>query len=84
MTADDYLVLDANRNTAPAAGVAWIKGDMTNDGSVTADDYLVLDANRGLGVGSPLGIAALPEPASLGLLLGAGLTLRRHRRRAQM
>ena len=47
VTADDYLVLDANRDTQPDPRIAWMHGDMTGDGSVTADDYLVLDARRG-------------------------------------
>jgi len=82
VTADDYLVLDANRNTTPPVGLAWIRGDMTNDGHVTADDYLVLDANRGLGVGSPLAAAAVPEPATAALALGAAGLLAGRRRRS--
>jgi len=79
----DYGVLDANLNTTPPEGIAWISGDADLDGSVSAGDYGVLDANLGSGSGSPLapgGASALPEPG--GMLFAAalaGLILRRVR-----
>jgi hypothetical protein len=54
VTGDDYTVIDANLNTTPLAGLAWLSGDMNLDGAVTGDDYTVIDANLGLGSGSPL------------------------------
>ena len=87
VTADDYLVLDAHRNTVPDPKISWISGDMTLDGTVTADDYLVLDANRGLGANDPFapaGFALLPEPCEIGYLGGLALAIfSRHRRLRQ-
>jgi hypothetical protein len=42
VTGDDYTVIDANLNTTPLAGLAWLSGDMNLDGSVTGDDYTVI------------------------------------------
>ena len=83
VTMDDFLVLDANRNTSPAPGVAWTKGDMNGDGTVNSDDNLIWDANRGLGVGHPLtsGLTPTPEPAAATLLTSGAIMLMRRRRR---
>ncbi len=72
VTGDDYAIVDANLNTTPDPGVAWLSGDANLDGSVTGDDYGVIDANLGLGSGSPLGSSALvPEPG-MGLIAACG------------
>jgi len=83
VTGDDYGTIDANLNTTPLAGVAWIQGDANLDGIVTGDDYGTIDATLGNGVGNPLGMqgaAAVPEPAMLLPMLG-GLFMTRSRRR---
>jgi len=41
-------VIDANLNTTPLAGLAWLAGDANMDGVITGDDYTVIDANLGL------------------------------------
>ena len=93
VTGDDYTVVDANLNTDPATGIEWLSGDMNLDGIVTGDDYTVIDANLGLGSGNPLSasslgggmpagsLSAVPEPASIGVIVaaGAGMLLRRRR-----
>ena len=61
VSGDDYTVIDANLNTTPAAGLAWLSGDANLDGAVTGDDYTVIDANLGLGVGNPLAPEALGD-----------------------
>jgi hypothetical protein len=55
VTGDDYTIIDANLNTNPPVGIAWLSGDPNLDGVVTADDSTVIDANLGLGAGNPLG-----------------------------
>src|SRR4029079_15144037 len=72
VTGDDYGTIDANLNTTPLPGVAWIQGDANLDGTVTGDDYGTIDATLGNGVGNPLtsaGSAVVPEPAA-GAILG--------------
>jgi hypothetical protein len=73
VTGDDYTVIDANLNTTPAPGAAWLSGDMNLDGIVTGDDYTVIDANLGLGNGNPLSAASIARGASLSSVTGAGL-----------
>ncbi len=82
VSGDDYSVIDANLNTTPAPGIAWLSGDANLDGSVTGDDYGVIDANLGLGSGNPLGASALvvPEPATLALMAVSGARILRRRR----
>jgi hypothetical protein len=93
VTGDDYTIIDSNLNTTPAAGIAWLRGDMNIDGSVTGDDYTVIDSNLGLGTSNPLSASSLgggltpsslsvvPEPSGLMLLAaGAGMIAARRRR----
>src|SRR5207248_11103087 len=81
VTGDDYGTIDANLNTTPAPGLAWIQGDANLDGIVTGDDYGTIDATLGNGVGNPLvsaGAATVPEPG-IGLLWGAATIAARRR-----
>jgi hypothetical protein len=85
VTGDDYGTIDANLNTTPAPGVAWLYGDANLDGQVTGDDYGTLDATLGNGTANPLsaaGAAAVPEPGSLTMItLAALVTFGRRRRK---
>jgi hypothetical protein len=58
VTGDDYGVIDANLDTTPPVGLAWLSGDTNLDGSVTGDDYGVIDANLGLARATPSAPAA--------------------------
>jgi hypothetical protein len=88
VTGDDYTVIDANLNSTPQVGLAWIKGDMNLDGNITGDDYTVVDANLGSGNSNPLtpssltpsSLSVVPEPGSIGVIAAAGLLLGRRRR----
>jgi hypothetical protein len=83
VTGDDYTVIDANLNTTPPDGLAWLSGDMNLDGDVTGDDYTVIDANLGLGVGNPLApsmLNAVPEPTGFAFIVSAYALLKRRRR----
>ncbi len=85
VSAQDYTAIDANIGTSVPLGIAWFYGDTNFDGNIDATDYTGIDASLGLGAGNPLsaqGLAAVPEPASLGLLgLGALAMIRRRRGR---
>jgi hypothetical protein len=85
---DDFNTLAANFGTTSGAG--WLQGDFTFDGNVNLDDFNALAANFGIsastngptpGDWTALG-AAVPEPASLGLLALATLPALRRRRNA--
>ena len=84
----DFNLLAANFGAQ--SGATWMQGDFNGDGSVNLQDFNVLAANFGQSgaAGGPtpqdwatLG-AAVPEPGSIGLILGMGavaLTSRRRR-----
>ncbi len=83
VTGDDYSAIDASLGaTNLNPGVAILYGDTNFDNAITGDDYSAVDANLGMGVGNPLAVNAVPEPATLGLL-GSGLLLLRRRRRGR-
>jgi hypothetical protein len=87
VTAGDYILIDSGFSTPGASG--WVNGDFDYDGAVTAADYILIDSGFGafsggggqLGPSPTGGIAAVPEPTSMGLLaLGAvGLAVRSSR-----
>jgi autotransporter-associated beta strand protein len=85
VTPQDYTATDSNLGTSVDPAISWFYGDTNFDGSIDPTDYAGIDGALGLGQGNPLainGLAAVPEPASLGVLTvaGAGLVLRRRRR----
>jgi hypothetical protein len=79
---DDYGRIDAN--VAQSGSVfGWFNGDFNYDGAINIDDYGMIDGNigrQGALVGmAGSGVAAVPEPAGLGLLLTTALLARRRR-----
>lgn len=89
----DFNILKANYTRT---GATWSMGDVNGDGMVSEADFNILKANyskvlsdlgpflassASLSGGVTGGPAAIPEPASLGLLLAAWPVLRRARRR---
>ncbi len=82
----DYTAIDSNLGmTGVDPGLAWFFGDTDFDGSITTSDYTGIDAFLGLGASNPLaaqGLAAVPEPSTLGLMVAGctGLLARRSRR----
>jgi autotransporter-associated beta strand protein len=97
VTPDDYGAIDSNLGAhvgtaEETGGMNWLAGDWNFDGDITPDDYGGVDANLGngqtqgpqlaaSGLMAANGIAAVPEPTSLGLLgvAGAGMLMRRRR-----
>jgi hypothetical protein len=88
---DDYGLIDSHVGQSGTA-FGWHNGDFNYDGKINIDDYGIIDANIGA-QGAPLptalladgavaipGVAAVPEPACLGLLVGAMLMRRRRPR----
>ena len=74
VSADDYASVQANFGNTGAAG-GGLLGDANHDGLVSADDYASVQANFGNTSG---GMSAVPEPATLGLLvIGLIAVLRR-------
>jgi autotransporter-associated beta strand protein len=87
---DDYGRIDGNVGQSGSV-FGWSKGDFNYDGKINIDDYGIIDGNINR-QGTPFavsggvaldGLAAVPEPASIGLVaLGAmGLLGRRRRQR---
>jgi autotransporter-associated beta strand protein len=93
---DDYVKIDSG---IAGGYTGWVNGDFNYDGKVSIDDYItVIDANIGnqTGVfptaagggadGGVSGVTAVPEPASVGVILGVGTLAagsRRKRRRGE-
>ena len=87
---DDYGRLDF---AAPIGLSGWFNGDFNYDGKLNVDDYGIIDFNVGIqgppitSASEPLGgvaepsapITAVPEPATISVLLGAAVLLRRRR-----
>jgi autotransporter-associated beta strand protein len=92
VTFDDLLILAQNYG---AAGKVWAQGDSNYDGLVNFDDLLALAQNYGGSVALAndlaanmgesfandwaLALSVVPEPASLGLIAGGLMVLRRRR-----
>jgi GH25 family lysozyme M1 (1,4-beta-N-acetylmuramidase) len=79
----DLLALAQNYDRV---GFVWSLGDFDYDGNVNFSDLLALAQNYDRVAGTfetdwAMAQAMVPEPATVGLLAGAGLMLTRHRRR---
>src|SRR6185437_17131797 len=68
---DDYFHIDSGYS---AHETGYMNGDFNYDGRIDADDYFIIDRNyseqgAAFTASSPLinGVAAVPEPASIGL-----------------
>ena len=72
----DFLIWQAGFGTIGGATLAT--GDATGDGNVDGADFLVWQANFGTGTAA---VIAVPEPASVALLIGAGISLAARRRK---
>ncbi|MEO6435421.1 MAG: hypothetical protein ABIP55_06620 [Tepidisphaeraceae bacterium] len=82
---DDYGQIDFNVGSSGSV-FGWYNGDFNYDGKINIDDYGIIDFNVTAQTGTfPTaggieGVAAIPEPAGVGVLLLAGLALGRRRR----
>jgi hypothetical protein len=84
VTPQDYTATDSNLGTSVDPAISWFYGDTNFDGNIDPTDYAGIDGALGLGQGNPLaasGLAPVPEPTTLTILLGSGLLLSRFRRR---
>ncbi|MEO6434800.1 MAG: PEP-CTERM sorting domain-containing protein, partial [Tepidisphaeraceae bacterium] len=87
---DDYGQIDFNVGSSGSV-FGWYNGDFNYDGKINIDDYGIIDFNvtaqSGIfptGAGGGLeGVAAVPEPGTLGLFGVAAASLLARRRRRQ-
>ena len=79
---DDYLQWEGGLG---GSGTGWLYGDFDYNGEVNYDDYLLWEGALGSQTGILSGAAAVPEPATMGVLVAGaiGLVLRRRRRTAR-
>ena len=71
-------------NFGAVSGMVWTNGDFNYDGIVNTQDFTSMAANFGLVMSASPGPLAtsgtlVPEPASLLMVIGAGLAIRRRR-----
>jgi hypothetical protein len=71
----DGVVNSADFALLGTAGGGWQHGDLNYDGVVNADDYSLFD--YGAAIAGSRNINTVPEPGVLGLVLAAGLVVRR-------
>jgi autotransporter-associated beta strand protein len=83
---DDFFLIDAGFN---AATDGYVNGDFDYSGTIDTDDYFIIDRNYSR-QGTPFpaappvgGVAAVPEPASLGLAAFGMMLMGRRRRRSR-
>lgn len=57
----------------------WVNGDFDADGVIKFSDLLILAQHYGQSLGASPAVGAVPEPATLGLLVAAAPLLRRRR-----
>ena len=64
-------------------GMTWTQGEFTGDGRVDINDLTIVLTNYGQTAGSSTGLAAVPEPGALAVLLSAAVVVAWafHRRR---
>ena len=79
--AADYITL--KRNFGTESGATWEQGDFDGDGDVDLDDMAMLQSSYGLGIDTTAAAQsnAVPEPATLFVILTAGLPALLKRRR---
>jgi hypothetical protein len=85
--ASDYAVIDwyATFGVTGAETVGWMTGDFNLDGVLDASDYALIDwaatfQSDTLGEASGMSKMAVPEPATLALMLAGGAALVRRRK----
>jgi hypothetical protein len=85
---EDFTLFSENLGES---GTVWDQGDYNYDGTVNTEDFTVFSHNLGesahqagtLAVASGISLASVPEPASVGLMVAAGLGILSRRRRAR-
>jgi hypothetical protein len=85
---DDYGQIDFNVGNSGSV-FGWYNGDFNYDGKINIDDYGIIDFNISAQSGifptsaGVEGVAAVPEPASMGLIGAAAMGLLARRRRVR-
>ena len=74
----DYMAMTAAYGQAGTSQWRWVEGDFDEDGDIDIFDYMKLVAEFGWTDG---GAAAIPEPASLSILIAGVSVLLAGRRR---
>ena len=71
ITGDDYFQIDSGFS---GGATGWFNGDFNYDGAITGDDYFIIDSNfpaqgAPLSGGEVAAVSAVPEPASLAVIM---------------